>query len=67
MNSYRVNLNDLFDQDEDFLFENEHFRALIRKTYREFEYLVNPVFDLEEIFKNANKDIDKLYKKQSNG
>lgn len=58
MTNYRVNLNDLFDQDEDFLFENEHFRALIRKTMNSFEYLVNPVFDLDEIFKNADPKVD---------
>jgi hypothetical protein len=61
MDQYRVNVNDLFDFDEDFLFENEHFRALIRKTHREFEHLVNPVFDLDEIYKNADKSIDDLY------
>lgn len=47
------------------MFENEHFRALIRKTKNEFEYLVNPIYDLEEIFKNANPDIDAKYKKPS--
>jgi len=63
MNSYRVNINDLFDQDEDFLFENEHFRALVRKIKNDFEYLVNPIFDLEDILKNADPLIDAKYAK----
>jgi hypothetical protein len=54
MNNYRVNINDLFDQDEDFLFENEHFRAMIRKVKNDFEYLVNPIFDLDDIMAKAN-------------
>lgn len=32
MHTYRVNLNDLFDQDETFLFENLSFRRLIKRT-----------------------------------
>lgn len=67
MKNYRVNLNDLFDQDEDFLFENEHFRALIRKVKTDFEYLVNPIFDLEDIMINAKKDIDQKYAKPADG
>lgn len=63
MPTYRVNLNDLFDQDEDFLFQSDHFKALIRKTYNNFEYLVNPVFDIEEVFKDAKPEVDHLYKK----
>jgi hypothetical protein len=59
MHYYRVNINDLFDQDEEFLFENEHFKALIRKVRNDFEYLVNPIFDLEDIVKQANPVIDK--------
>lgn len=61
MNNYRVNINDLLDQDEDFLFENEHFRALIRRIRNDFEYLVNPMFDMEEIIKGARPDIDQRY------
>ena len=63
MNTYRVNINDLFDQDEDFLFENEHFRAIVKKIKNDFEYLVNPIFDLEDICKNANPLIDAKYAK----
>lgn len=65
MNNYRVNINDLFDQDEDFLFENEHFKALIRKVKNDFEYLVNPIFDLEDITKNAQASIDAKYAKSA--
>jgi hypothetical protein len=62
MNNYRVNINDLFDQDEDFLFDNAHFRALIKRIRNDYEYLVNPIFDLEEIMKSAiPKDVEKKY------
>lgn len=67
MNTYRVNINDLFDQDEDFLFENEHFKALIRKTKRDFEYLINPAFDLDDVIGRENPLIDKLYEKPKEG
>lgn len=67
MNNYRVNINDLFDQDEDFLFENDHFKALIRKVRVDFEYLVNPLFDLEEIVKSAKPEIDAKYQMDPNG
>jgi len=62
MNNYRVNINDLFDQDEEFLYENEHFRALVRKIKMEFDHLVNPNFDLEEVMKGAKPEIDALYR-----
>ena len=52
MNTYRVNINDLFDQDEEFLFESPYFRALIKKIRNQYEYLVNPIFDLEEVVKS---------------
>jgi hypothetical protein len=67
MNGYRVNLNDLFDQDEDFLFESDHFKALIRKVRNDFEYLVNPIFDLEDIMKEAKPEVDNKYQKDSYG
>lgn len=62
MNNYRVNINDLFDQDEEFLWENEHFRALVRKIKTEFEQLVNPNFDLSDVMKNADPKVDQLYR-----
>lgn len=61
MQNYRVNINELFDNDEDFLFQNEHFRALIKKTKRDFEYLVNPIFDLDEVVKNVRPEVDDKY------
>lgn len=47
-----MNINDLFDQDEEFLFESPYFRAMIKKVKNDFDYLVNPIFDLEEIMKS---------------
>ena len=49
------------------MFESDHFKALIRKVSNEFEHLVNPVFDLEEIVKQAKPDVDSKYAKDPNG
>lgn len=67
MKNYRVNLNDLFDQDEDFLFECPHFTSLIKKVKVDFEYLVNPIFDLEDIVKQATPEIEAKYAKSKDG
>ena len=46
---YRVPLNDLFDLDEQFLFSNNEFRRLIKRTNDKYTHLVNPNFDLSQI------------------
>jgi hypothetical protein len=53
---YEVDLNPLFDCDEDFLYENSAFRALIKKVAKESEFLVNPNFDLSSI-RNEHKNV----------
>ena len=59
MNNYRVNINDLLDLDEEFLFENESFRSLIKKVHDDFEYLVNPIFDVSEVIQTAKPSTPK--------
>ena len=49
MENYRVNVNDLFDQDEPFLFNNIEFRRLIKRMHDRYVHLVNPNFDLSQI------------------
>lgn len=44
--TYRVNLNELFDQDHDFLFENDAFKTLIKTVVENHGHLVNPNFDV---------------------
>ena len=61
MNQYRVNINDLFDCDEEFLYDNEDFRAYIRKVYQQFEYLVNPVYEIEDLITEPDAKIDQKY------
>jgi hypothetical protein len=46
---YRVNLNELFDNDEHFLFDNMHFKSLVKHTADNYGHLVNSNFDLSEI------------------
>lgn len=62
MNNYRVNINDLLDSDDlelqEVLYQNPHFRAIIKKIKNEFEYLVNPIFDVDEATHNISPDIE---------
>ena len=46
---YTVNINDLFDQDEPFLFNNDTFCGLIRRMHENHIHLINPHFDLSAI------------------
>ena len=49
MDDYKVNINDLFDSNESFLFKNDRFKRLLKRTANKFNYLVNPNFDLSEV------------------
>ena len=49
MNSYRVNINDLFDQDEPFLFSSLEFKRLVKRMQDKYAHLVNQNFDLSAI------------------
>ena len=48
-NSYKVNINDLFDQDEPFLFKSTAFKHLIKRMHDKHVHLINPNFDLSAI------------------
>lgn len=37
----RFNLNSLFDQEERFLYGNDHFKALIRRIHNKHPHLIN--------------------------
>jgi hypothetical protein len=67
MNNYRININELLDSDEEWIYENEHFRAIIKKIKDEFEYLVNPIFDVEEAIQNISPEVSKKYKTPDDG
>lgn len=49
MAKYKVNVNDIFDQDEAFLFEQKSFRGLIKRMHDNHIHLINPNFDLSAI------------------
>lgn len=44
---YHVNINDLFDSDEPFLWENPHFKALVRRIQNSKPHLINPSFEID--------------------
>ena len=49
MNSIRININDMFDQDEPFLFTSTEFKRLIKRMHDNYAHLINPNFDLSSI------------------
>ena len=54
----KVNLNDLFDQDEKFLYTNLHFKAMIKRMCDDHTKLVNENFDLSSI--TGDQSLQKL-------
>ena len=44
---YRININDLLDRDEPFLYENPHFRCLVRRIATNYSHLLNPAYELD--------------------
>ena len=57
---YRVNLNELLDNDEHFLFDNKAFRVLIKHVSNSYAHLVNSNFDLSEIVGEKSNKKGKL-------
>lgn len=56
----KVSLNDLFDQDEKFLYSNLHFKGLIKRMADGHSKLINENFDLSAI--TADPNLQKLEK-----
>lgn len=56
--NYHVNINDLFDSDDPFLWENPHFCALIRRIHTHQPHLINPSFDIDEDILKPNPALD---------
>lgn len=57
-NKSYVDLNPILDIDEDFLYENEAFRAMIKKVALQYPQLTSPNFDLSNITNEPNKFYD---------
>ncbi len=51
---YEVDVNPLFDIDEEFLYSNEAYRALIKKIATHYETLISPNYDLTDIKEQEN-------------
>jgi len=47
--TYHVNLNELLDNDEHFLFDNPSFRKIISNLHNNHGHLVNVNFDLSDL------------------
>jgi hypothetical protein len=63
MDNYKVNINDLFDRDEAFLYENREFRGLVRRIHNKFPHLLNDKFKIDESILAPDKEIDERYEK----
>lgn len=59
---YRININNLFDQDEQFLYENDHFKCLLRRLITRHNNLVNTAFNIDDNIMEEDKDIDDFYR-----
>ena len=59
--SYRININNLLDQDEAFLYENEHFRGLVRRIHKLHPSLINPHYEIDAAILKPVKEIDQKY------
>lgn len=58
---YHVNINKLFDQDEPFLYENNHFKALVRRIHEKHSNLINPNFEIDEEILVKDEKYDNWY------
>ena len=52
--SYHININDLFDQDEPFLFQSMQFKLLIKRMHDRHTSLINPNFDLSPVVQDPD-------------
>jgi len=62
--TYRVNINHLFDHDVPFLYTNDNFKCLIRRINSRQNHLINPSFEIDPEVLKENKEIDQWYHKQ---
>jgi hypothetical protein len=63
---YKININQLFDQDETWLYSNPHVKALIRRINTKYNHLINPNFEIDEDLLKANKDYDSWFEEEDN-
>jgi hypothetical protein len=61
---YRVNINSLFDRENRFLYENQHFLALIRRIHNKYNHLINPAFEIDPEILVKNEIIDKRFEEE---
>jgi hypothetical protein len=57
IDSYKVDINNLFDVDEPFLFKNKHFMSVLKNLCVNHSDLVNDNFDLTSIALNPNVEV----------
>lgn len=63
-NTYRVNINDVFDNGDEFLLKNISFMRKIKYIDEKLPHLVNPNFDLSEVTKIALEEEPNVGKKE---
>ena len=60
--SYKININDLLNIDEPFLYENEHFCGLVRRVHNLYPTLLNPNYEIDAAILKPKAQIDDKYK-----
>lgn len=58
---YLIDINSLFDQNEPYLYENQHFRALLRRVCNRQGQLVNQNFEINPELLALKPDFDSWY------
>lgn len=60
--SYKINIDNLLNRDEPYLYENEHFKGIVRRIHNLYPHLLNSNYEIDEDILKANKQIDDKFK-----
>jgi len=59
--TYKININNLFDRNETFLYKNVHFLGIIRRIQNLYPDLINTSFEIDDSILKPVKEIDSKY------
>ena len=60
-----VDINEIFDGDETFLFKNDSFRSLIQRVTLRYDNCVSQAYDLSSIREELNPKYEEYFKDKS--
>lgn len=56
-----MNINHLFDRDDEFLYQNRHFRGLVRRVHNKFPHLVSDKFLIDQKILEGDSEVDEQF------